>query len=197
MGYHQAGFDVVGVDIKPQPRYPFAFLQYDCMALDRRFVRSFDAIHASPPCQAHSLAQRIQANDHPELIGETRAMLAASDLPFVIENVEGSPLIDPIRLCGASFGLRTYRHRLFETNFPTIAPTHPDHIAPVRKMGRPPRDGDFMHIVGNFSDVKAGRQAMGIDWMSRDELREAIPPAYTRFIGEQLLAHIQSRRIAA
>jgi DNA (cytosine-5)-methyltransferase 1 len=194
MGYHRAGFDVVGVDIAPQPRYPFAFIQTDVMALDQRFLRSFDAIHASPPCQAFTLAQRIQNREHADLIDPTRAMLEGSGLPWIIENVEGAPLRNPVLLCGSMFeGLRVYRHRLFESNLALTAPAHPAHTAPLRKMGRPPADGDFMHVVGNFSGVAKAKVAMGIDWMARNEMSEAIPPAYTEHLGRQLLAHIERR----
>ena len=187
-GYAQAGFEVVGVDIEPQRRYPFDFVQGDVLALTPDFLAGFDAIHASPPCQAHSLAQRIQSREHPDLVEPTRKLLRASGRPYVIENVEGAPLIEPVTLCGSMFhGLKTYRHRLFELSFPLNQPAHPPHVAPTRKMGRPPEAGEFMHVVGNFSGVAQAREAMGIDWMSRDELREAIPPAYTRFLGEHLL----------
>lgn len=192
MGYHRAGFDVVGVDIAPQPRYPFAFIQTDVLALDPRFLRSFDAVHASPPCQAHTLAQRIQNRKHPDLIDPTREMLEASGLPWVIENVEGAPLRSPVMLCGSMFeGLRVYRHRLFESNVALSAPLHPAHTAPLRKMGRPPAEGDFMHVVGNFSGVEKAKTAMGIDWMARNEMSEAIPPAYTEHLGRQLVAHLK------
>lgn len=197
-GYARAGFDVVGVDIAPQPRYPFAFIQHDCLTLDRRFIASFDAIHASPPCQAHTLCQRIQKNGHPDLIEATRSMLESSGLPWIMENVEGAPLRDPVLLCGSMFpGLRVYRHRLFESNFPLTAPPHPPHVAPLRKMGRRPAEGDFMHVVGNFSGVEQAKSAMGgVDWMNRDGLRESIPPAYTEHLGRQLIAHIVASRAA-
>lgn len=198
MGYHRAGFDVVGVDIKPQPRYPFKFWQMD--ALDVLWLLRhddghwnsdhFDAIHASPPCQAYSNAQGIQKNEHPDLIPPTRALLWDTGLPYVIENVEGAPLIQPVVLEGQFFrGLRTSRPRLFETNWPLRQPEIPPR-PPHTKMGRPPKKGEFMHVVGNFSGADEGRKAMGIDWMTRDELREAIPPAYTEFVGAQLLAHL-------
>ena len=198
-GYHLAGFDVVGVDLDPQPRYPFAFIQHDALTLDMRFLRSFDAIHASPPCQAHSLAQRIQNRTHPDLIDATRALLKATGLPWIIENVEGAPLVNPVKLCGAMFpGLRVYRHRLFESNVTLSCPPHPAHLAPLRKMGRPPAAGDFMHVVGNFSGVETAKTAMGgVDWMNRDGLRESIPPAFTEYLGRQLLAHIALQQRAA
>jgi DNA (cytosine-5)-methyltransferase 1 len=189
MGLHRAGFDVVGVDIEPQPRYPFKFIQAD--ALHPPFDLSvFDFIWASPPCQAHTLCQRIRGNEHQNLIEQTRAMLAASGVPFVIENVPGAPLRRPIELCGAAFGLRTYRHRWFEASFFCEQPWHPPHAARQAKMGRPPKDGEFIQVVGNFSGVEIAREALGAHWMTRDELREAIPPAYSEFIAN---AFFQSR----
>lgn len=190
MGYHRAGFTVIGVDLAAQPRYPFRFWQRDALAFLSRYGRFFDAIHASPPCQAFTNAQRLQGNEHPELIEPTRALLEDLGKPFVIENVPGAPLKNPAVLCGAMFGLRTYRHRLFETNWDLTAPAHPEHIAKTTKMGRRPRPGEFMHVVGNFSGVDVAREAMGIDWMTRDGLREAIPPAYTEWIGRQLLESV-------
>jgi len=187
MGLWRAGFDVVGVDIAPQPRYPFMFIQAD--ALDVRF-QGFDFIWASPPCQAHSLAQRIRKNTHADIIAPIRERLKGSGVPWCIENVVGAPLIDPIELCGAMFDLRVYRHRLFECSFPVSVPPHPEHVAPLRKMGRKPEPGDFMHVVGNFSGVAQAREAMGIDWMARDELREAIPPAYSEHIGRAAISMI-------
>jgi DNA (cytosine-5)-methyltransferase 1 len=131
---------------------------------------------------------------HPNLVGWTRKLLRSSGKPYIIENVEGAPLLDPVTLCGAMFpGLSVYRHRLFECSFPAIAPPACVHIAPLRKMGRPAQPGDFLHVVGNFSGVAQARTAMGIDWMTRDELREAIPPAYTEFLGRQLLAEVRRR----
>lgn len=187
MGLHQAGFDVTGVDIEPQPHYPFKFIQADAMTMK---PDGYDFIWASPPCQAYTLAQRIRKGKHPELIEPTRELLKASGAAWVIENVVGAPLVNPIELCGAMFGLRVYRHRLFEASFPLTAPHHPDHKAPLRKMGRVVRPGEFMHVVGNFSGVSIAREAMGIDWMPRDKLREAIPPAYAEHIGRQAIAHL-------
>jgi DNA (cytosine-5)-methyltransferase 1 len=183
MGLHRAGFDVIGVDVRPQPRYPFRFVQADALRPPFDLAR-FDFIWASPPCQAFTLAQRIQKNEHPDLIEPVRAMLIASGRPYAIENVTGAPLRRPIELCGAMFGLTTYRHRLFETSFPCVQPWHQAHelIAPSAKMGRAPKDGEFIQVVGNFSGVDKAREAMGIDWMARDELSEAIPPAYSEFI---------------
>lgn len=195
MGYNVAGFRVVGIDVDPQPRYPFKFIQDDVMKLSARWIaENFDAVHASPPCQAHTKAWKLNKRDHPRLIEPTRDLLDAAGLPFVIENVEEarSELRDPVMLCGSMFGLETYRHRLFETNWTLSVPPHPDHVARTTKMGRAPVDGEFMHIVGNFSGVDRGREVMGMPWANRDGLREAIPPAYTEYIGRQLLAHVEA-----
>lgn len=209
-GYRRAGFTPYGVDIAPQPRYPFPFHQGDTVAaLDHLasgrgllftlpngggFVELFEeqikAKHGSPPCQAYTLCQRIQSNDHPELIEPVRELFQATSQPWIIENVEGAPLIDPVMLCGAMFGLETYRHRLFESSLPLWVPEHPDHVARTTKMGRAPVPGEFMHIVGNFSGVDRGRQVMSMDWATRDGLREAIPPAYSQWFGYQMADHL-------
>lgn len=186
-GYDLAGFEVVGVDMAPQPNYPFEFHQADALTFP---LDGFDAYHASPPCQKWTRAQRIRDNDHPDLVTPLRERLRATGKPYVIENVPGTPLIDPIELCGASFGLRVYRHRLFESSATLVQPPHREHVAPLRKMGRRPQPGDFMHVVGNFSGAAQAREAMGIPWMTRDELRESIPPAYTEYIGRQLIGQL-------
>jgi DNA (cytosine-5)-methyltransferase 1 len=195
-GYRRAGFDVIGVDLNPQPRYPFEFHQADALQFLVEHGHEFDAIHASPPCQAFTLAQRIQKNEHPDLISPTRNLarnlLLALDTPYVIENVVGAPLVNPVLLCGAMFGLGTYRHRLFESNVNLATPAHPEHLVKTAKMGRSVKPGEMMHVVGNFAGVEQAKRAMGIDWMNRNGLREAIPPAYTEHIGTQLLAHIAS-----
>lgn len=195
-GYHQAGFEVVGWDIEHHPGYPFEHHVGDALEVlaDVEYVRSFDLVHASPPCQAYTNAAKIQKQNHPDLVDPVRDLLVAAGVPYIIENVPGSPLIGPIMLCGAMFtGLRTYRHRLFESSMPLTAPPHPVHTAPTTKMGRPPKDGEFMHVVGNFSGVAAAREAMGISWMKRDDLRESIPPAYTEHLGRQVLDQLAAR----
>lgn len=194
VGYARAGFDVRGVDLSPQPRYPFLFVQRDALLVLKR-LRPDDwaAIHISPPCQLWTNAQKIMGNEHPDLITPAREYLEEIGLPYVIENVPGSPLIDPIELCGSMFGLQTYRHRLFESNMPLAAPEHPVHVTRTTKMGRKPVEGEFMHVVGNFSGVKQAKVAMGIDWMNRDGLRESIPPAYTEHIGLQLMEALNER----
>lgn len=198
MGYHRAGFEVVGVDIDPQPRYPFEFVQADALAFLIANGEEFDAYAGSPPCQRYTMAQRIQGRVHSDYIAGLRGLFQAFGKPYVIENVPGAPLNNSLTLCGAMFpGLRTYRHRLFESNLRLDPPVHPEHAAAVTKMGRPPQAGEFMHVVGNFSGVEQAREAMGIDWMTRDELREAIPPAYTEFLGRQIHAHLSAADIAA
>lgn len=193
MGYHLAGFDVVGVDIGPQPRYPFEFHQGDALKYLLEHHHEFDAFHASPPCQAFTNAQKLQGNEHPDFITSIRSAFELIGKPWVIENVPGAPLRDPIELCGCMFdGLGTYRPRLFETNVKTIGfvnkPVHREHRARTTKMGRKPVDGEFMHVVGNFSGVQKAKEAMGgVDWMNRDGLRESIPPAYAKWVGDQLM----------
>ncbi|MEV7140719.1 SAM-dependent methyltransferase [Streptomyces tauricus] len=190
MGYHLAGFIVEGVDLNPQPRYPFTFHQGDAVQFIREHGHEYDVIAGSPTCRRWTNAQRIQGNDHPDLITPTREAMQATGKPYVIENVEGAArtMVDPLLLCGPMFGLKTYRHRLFESNLPLGTRLHPRHLAPVAKMGRPVRDGEFMHVVGNFAGAERAREVMGMPWASRDGLREAIPPAYTRFLGEQVAA---------
>lgn len=202
MGYSKAGFEVVGVDINPQPNYPFTFIQADAFALDPEFLASFDAIHASPPCQSYSvLAKRNgNADEWPRLIEPVRKMLVESGLPYVIENVVGAPLQNPVILCGTMFpGLRVLRHRLFESNFSMVAPSHGKHpkvhTLDQRKshFGKTDEWIDFVQVTGGGNcSVASARAAMGIDWMNKNQINEAIPPAYTRFIGEQLLRHLES-----
>jgi DNA (cytosine-5)-methyltransferase 1 len=202
VGYNEAGFDVIGIDINPQPNYPLPFIQADVLTLDPQFIATFDAVHASPPCQSYSdLAKRNgNAEKWPRLIEPVRELLVASGIPFVIENVEGAPLIDPIVLCGTMFPeLRVLRHRLFETNFPISAPPHGPHpkvhTFDKRKshFGKTNEWEDFVQVTGGGNcSIAAARHAMGITWMTKREINEAIPPAYTRFIGKHLLAHIKN-----
>jgi DNA (cytosine-5)-methyltransferase 1 len=214
MGYNRAGFDVVGVDINPQPRYPFAFVQGDALEYLSEHGAEFDAIHASPPCQLYSTMTkgRWKDREHPDLIKPVRDLLIASGKPYVIENVEGAreKLINPIMLCGTMFGLQTKhgsqlrRHRYFECSKFFILTTTCQHNSgsvigvygggqnPARK--RPNTIGVWGHAGGSSNrdgliqfGTQDRRDAMGIDWMSGDELSEAIPPAYTEFIGHYLL----------
>lgn len=217
MGLHLAGFDVTGVDILPlnvqpglfePPRdwYPFEFRQGDALKAD---LRGFDLIWASPPCQRYSSATRQSGNqnDHPDLVEPVRAMLIASSVPYVIENVVGAPLIDPVMLCGSMFGLRVIRHRLFEASFPIAnLPEHRHDGSLVT--------GEYVTVAGTGGvpawtykerearglprympdemDVETWKAAMGIDWnMSREGVVQAIPPAYSEFIGRAALAAME------
>jgi DNA (cytosine-5)-methyltransferase 1 len=217
MGYHRAGFDVVGVDLNPAvgKRYPFEFHTAD--ALDVLFtmlasptlpdwLADVIAVHLSPPCQDYSVTASLHTAEYPRLIGPVRDFATAIGLPYIIENVEGArrDMLNPIKLCGSSFGLGVRRHRLFETNWPIAWPPmcahylQPEPIDVTGTGGRrkDPRSGT-RHPGGGDSrkplNLAHAREVMGIDWMSRAELAESIPPAYTQFIGEQLLAHITER----
>ncbi|MFJ1603941.1 SAM-dependent methyltransferase [Streptomyces sp. NPDC088253] len=200
MGYHLAGFDITGVDLAPQPRYPFTFVQADAVEFIREHGAEFDFIHASPPCQHDSDCQRIRGNAHPDLIAPTRAALECTGRPWVIENVRGAvpKLRRPVMMCGPMFGLETYRHRYFEPvgrlQLPQLP--HPDHIAPQAKMGRPIPPGHYGQFVGNFSGVPHARRVMGVEWMNRDGIRECIPPAYTEWLGRRFLAALALRESA-
>ena len=199
MGYFQAGFEVVGVDINHQPRYPFGFIQADVLDLDREFLLSFDVIHASPPCQSYSdLAKRNgNADDWPRLIEPVREILKSTGLPYIIENVEGAPLIEPVMLCGTMFSpLRVIRHRLFESSVPLKVPPHGRHplvfTYDKRKAhyGRLDQDSSFVQVTGGGNcTVSNARAALDIDWMIKNELNESIPPAYTKYLGKQLLRY--------
>jgi DNA (cytosine-5)-methyltransferase 1 len=205
VGYERAGFDVVGVDIKPQPNYPFEFHQADALTFP---LDGFDAIHASPPCQAHSSIAKQQrtrrpgAYEHPDLVDETRRLLQATGLPYVIENVLSAPLRNHIMLCGSSFGLNVRRHRLFECSFPVMAPSCAHHWQQPRFRSLDKRHNGLATVVGvhghiNYAgEAELRSAAMGIDWMAQDELAQAIPPAYTEHIGGYLMAEINARKAA-
>jgi DNA (cytosine-5)-methyltransferase 1 len=201
-GYHRAGFDVIGIDIEPQPLYPFQFIQAN--ALNEVAWPYFpDAIHASPPCQRFSdLAHRNgNGNDWPDLIEPTRRLLRSFDVPHVIENVEGAPLIDPVTLCGTMFSeTSVIRHRLFETNWALPQPEHPKHplvfTHDKRKAhyGKLDQDTSYVQVTGGGNATIANkRRAMGMPWADNHGLNEAIPPAYTEYIGFHLLQHLGER----
>jgi DNA (cytosine-5)-methyltransferase 1 len=229
MGLHRAGFDVVGIDNRPQPRYPFPFIQADALKPPVR-LEDFDLVWASPPCQAHSAMRTMpNAKDHPDLIPPTRAMLEASGKAWVIENVPGAPLRSPLKLCGTMFGLGTKdgtaelrRHRLFETSFDALLAPPCNHSAMMVCGVYGGHGRDHRRTIGNYGDgagtnisnarkrkrsvgvyghavgssVRDGtqqfstqqrREAMGIDWMTGNELSQAIPPAYSEHIGRYAL----------
>jgi DNA (cytosine-5)-methyltransferase 1 len=189
-GYEQAGFKVTGVDLHPQPLHPGNFIQSDAIDYLLQHGHEYDFIHASPPCQEYSMSSmqfRLLGKKYPNLIEATRAALIKTGKPYVIENVPGSPLINPVELCGTMFNLPTYRHRLFEANWKLNQPPHPVHIAKSAKMGRPIKPGEFIQYVGHFSGVQYVRDFTGCQWMNQYGLAQSIPPQYTKYIGEQFL----------
>lgn len=203
MGYYRAGFtEIVGVDINPQPRYPFTFVQADAFAyLERPVIQKaatgwFDAIHASPPCQGYSVTAAFTGGEYPLLIEGTRRRLKDSGLPWVIENVMPAPVRKDVMLCGTMFGLPTFRHRRFESSVALLAPKHVRHrpewtTVAHRGYSAFKRGATHISVTGFNYPPEDGQRALGIDWTrDREELSEAIPPAYTEYIGRQLLAHI-------
>lgn len=201
MGYHRAGFDeIVGVDINPQKNYPFEFIQADAMEFP---LEGFDAIHASPPCQAFtSLNKMHNAKPHADLLTPTRERLQRSGLPFVIENVPGAPLRVDLMLCGSMFYLGTpaaelRRHRNFELSHPSLQPAckHGWRSCVIGVYGGHGRDRRRKFNTQNFS-VAERQEAMGIDWMNGTELSQAIPPAYTEYIGRAMLAAMDAESVA-
>lgn len=209
MGYHRAGFDVHGIDLfvdYNQKRYPFTSEKFDALeALNvAGFVEQFAAIHASPPCQRYSITNAARKHDYPDLIGPVRDLLVATGKPYVIENVVGAPLVDPVELCGCMFDLKAVdddgavlhlqRARLFESNVPLTAPgphDHGDHKWVGGCYGGARRDkheAKYVRKGGYVPPNKAVVEAyMGIDWMTWKGMYQAIPPAYTEHIGRQLL----------
>lgn len=200
VGYHRAGFDVVGVDISPQPSYPFEFIQADAVEfLSNRNLLEFDAIHASPPCQAHSAltsgTNAKLAKLYPDLIPQIQTALDATGLPYIIENVKGSTIRKDLLLCGEMFGLRVLRHRFFQVNFPIDKLKHIKHRGRVAGYRHGEWfEGPYFAVYGDGGGkgtVEQWKDAMGIDWVNRKvELVEMIPPAYCEYIGSQLTAYL-------
>lgn len=211
-GYHRAGFDITGVDIAPQPNYPYPFIQADALqflAEDERVKRDcFDAYHASPPCQAFSSMKHMpDAKEHAELVDPVRELLAATGRPYVIENVAGAPLRDPLTLCGTMFGLgaagfELQRHRLFESNVMLMTPGECNHVSPVIGVygGHVRcRSTKFWRNGGadfpGYDKKQLALDAMGVEHhMTMNELSEAIPPAYTEYVGLRVM---EALRMAA
>lgn len=180
-GYARVGYDVTGVDIQPRKHYPYPMIVGDALQYLTEHGNEYDVIHASPPCQGYSAVTRYKPSNAPLYIPVLRELLRSIGKPYIIENVVGAPLIHPVTLCGVYFGLRVLRHRLFESNVPIAQPPHIKH-------------GDTSQYVRahiNFDSYRVAAPAMGIDWpMSRPELREAIPPAYTQYIGQEVRKYI-------
>jgi DNA (cytosine-5)-methyltransferase 1 len=212
-GYQRAGFHVTGVDIVSQPNYcGDEFVQADALEflwylLDHAGPAAtynrerFDVIHASPPCQRYTMAQNAaqNAHAHPDLLDESplRDLLVATGLPYVIENVVGSPLCNPVMICGLSLGLNVKRHRLFESNMPLMVPPCTGHDRDYFVIfGHECRNRRTGTAAGRKNRIAVGREAMDIDWMTRGELSEAIPPAYTELIGHQLLQALRYQAAA-
>lgn len=208
VGYHRAGFDVVGVDKSFQKNYPFEFRQADAFEYVKHNGHLFDVIHASPPCQGYSVTRHVHKKKHPLLLEDVRLMLQSTGKLWVIENVPGCPMINPALVCGLALGLGVKRHRLFEGSIPLWSTNCPSG-----------HRGEYLTVVGHDVFSKAGflgwgtvfggsapktrdnrrrlpfslaKLAMGIDWMNRNELSQAIPPAYTEFIGKQLLRFMEN-----
>ncbi len=202
MGLHRAGFEMTGVDIEPQPRYPFDFVQGDALGYLAQHGHEFDLIVAGPPCQMYSVTKGLSNKTYPDLVEITRIALIRTNRPYIIENVPGAPLINPIKLCGTMFpGLRVIRHRLFECLPPLWFPPGPcQHWGTASASGRGKKPGneigyipgslenfDFITVTGSDYIAADGRIAMGIDWMVKTELSQAIPPAYTEWLGKQII----------
>ena len=194
VGYHRVGFEVVGVDINPQKNYPFEFHQADAMTYP---LNGFDAIHTSPPCQAYTIAgynERKNGRIYPDLVNAIRQRLIENKKPWIIENVPGSPLArGSLILCGSQFGLPIARHRIFETSFGLLnglpSCRHAENLITICGNGTPQWIRKARMAKGLHPDVSIAtkRAAMGIDWMTRKELSQAIPPVYTEWLGKQLI----------
>ena len=219
VGYHRAGFDITGIDIKEQPNYPFEFIQSDVFELKEAFLGQFDVIHASPPCQAYSYStvkHRNLGKRYPDLLERTRILLIESGKEYIIENVVGATLIKPLKLCGTMFNLRVIRHRLFEINadawvYPPCNCQHDGHVytgehvcvvdgattwtnwrlSPEQKQASKQRYQEhlkrYVTVAGHGGNGSARYldwcNAMQIDWVTKYELTQAVPPAYTEWIG--------------
>jgi DNA (cytosine-5)-methyltransferase 1 len=201
-GYINAGFDVTGIDIAPQPDYPGTFIQDDALAYLAAHGHEYDAVHASPPCQASSALTKgtNKGREYLNLIPATRALLALHNKPTIIENVQGSDLRRDLTLCGEMFSLAVIRHRYFELNgFPYIPTPHKPHRGVIKgwNHGKINPDGVYYQVYGaggRKGTVAEWQDAMGIHWTdNRTSIAEAIPPAYTRFIGGQVIAYLESQ----
>jgi len=186
IGLHRAGFRIVGVDKDPQPNYPFEFIQGDALEVS---LDGFDAYWASPPCQKHSTLNSIWKRDYPDIIVSIRNRLISTGKPYIIENVIGAPLKNAVMLCGQMFGLGIFRHRLFESNVLLMVPPHQKHNGRIGENG-------LVTVAGHGSLKRQGENylrwpgAMGISHMTRNEIVEAIPPAYSEYLGLQLIKYM-------
>lgn len=191
-GYARAGFEILGIDNTPQPHYPFEFIEADALDYARAQGHRFEVIHASPPCQQYSRLRSIHKRDHPDLIPAVREILRGSGALWIMENVPGAPLINPVMLCGLQFGLRIFRHRYFESNCCLFVPDHIPHGKQLVGTGgfvsvAGHGDSDRGRIPPDHRSVASWRLGMGIDYMIQDELAQAIPPKFTEYLGKQLI----------
>jgi DNA (cytosine-5)-methyltransferase 1 len=200
-GYHRAGFEVTGIDVKHGKRYPFKYLRLDVRELQPSDLAEYDLIHASPPCQTHSITRNLRiaqgnSTSKLDLLEPTRKLLEASGKPYIIENVPGAPLINPVQLCGSSFKLKVRRHRHFESNMKLVGSicNHKEQGKPVgvygamndTAQGLDKTTGKYVIGGSTAKTIEEAREAMGIDWMIWGELVEAIPPVYTEYLGRQV-----------
>ena len=210
-GYYDAGFEVVGVDIVDRPNYPYEFIKADALEIlkDETFISQFSALHASPPCQCYSKLKYLSGNvekweeEHVDLVAPTRELLIKTGKPWVIENVENSPLINPIKLCGSQFeNMYTQRPRLFESNIPLRKPDAPVVRHKTLKLGEGFAEDGYITVAGTrppkgMNEIQAklyyGFALGGIDWMSLEELTQAIPPVYTCFLGKQIINYLDGK----
>lgn len=192
VGYHRAGFEVVGIDIEPQSRCPFRFVRGDFFEHVEKYGYLYDFIHASPHCQPYSRLKALTTKSYPMEIGRVREALRAAGVPYIIENVADAlgHMQHPIMLCGTMFGGLYYRHRLFESNVLLWQPEHPRHIERVRTSHK--STGTFAGAYGNFTGVERARQAFGVPWMTRDEIAQHVPPVYTEYVGTQMMWHLEA-----
>jgi DNA (cytosine-5)-methyltransferase 1 len=198
-GYYLAGFDVVGVDKNPQPRYPFEFIQADALEYLQEHGHEYDAIHASPPCQLWASGHNPNRHTYPDLIAPTRELLEALGLPYIIENVPRAPLENPIMVCGAALGCTTsdmqlHRHRHFESNIALVGTDCGGKIRPITLSvtGTGTPTGSY-RALGRAAKLQEFKDIMGMEWANRKELSEAIPPAYTEYLGKQLIQAVQKQ----
>jgi len=192
MGLHRAGFEVTGVDRKRVDSYPFDFVHADALSFSPWFLRQFDLVWASPPCQAFTAYKRRRDHVRPalNLIPQTRELLRLAGVPHILENVPGAPLVDPVVLCGSMFGLDVRRHRLFECSF-EVAPPVCRHDLQLPRFPQATNRKNLRRTVevGVWRiPLDVQQRAMGIDWMEREDLSQAIPPAYAEFLAREFLA---------
>lgn len=188
MGYHRAGFEVIGVDIEPQKRYPFEFHQGDAIEFIKRHGKDFDVIAASPPCKGYTELRALHSINHPKLIKITRETIQRVDKPYIIENVKGArfELINPLMLCGTMFGLFECNPSIF---FAPFSCCHNGKASGNKNYKGKPRNlenWEYLTVTGHDFKVEDARIAMGIDWMISKELSQAIPPAYTEWLGKEM-----------